>query len=122
MKTDYKDITSRIAEEPKWYDQNGVPRYDDFHPRYCPNIYSRDAVLLLIACQRCGVRFHVELHSGMFEGFWGPPKELHYGDPPAHGCVGDTMNCEDIRVLEVWHKDRTTFEWGRQPDLEGEIE
>lgn len=29
-------------------------------------------------------------------------KNFHYGDPPAHGCVGDTMNSIPIQSIEVW--------------------
>ncbi len=117
MKARYEDILSRIKEDPKWYDQNGTPRFDDFHPDLCPNIYASQCVLLLISCQDCGKEFRVEMN-------WGPwlehnfvPKKLHYGDPPIHGCVGDTMNCNDHTVLQVWEKQ--DFEWVRRPDLEG---
>lgn len=29
-------------------------------------------------------------------------KNWGYGDPPNHGCVGDTMGCYEIKTLEVW--------------------
>ena len=119
MHENYNDITKRINEQPKWYDANGTPRYDEFKPDMCPNIYSSTVVLLLITCQSCNLRFKVELHSNAFSPIEHPHK-LHYGDPPIHGCVGDTMNCEDIAVLEVWHKDK--FEWVRHTDLEGDID
>ena len=118
MKANYLDILTRIAEEPSWYDQNGTPRYGEFHPSDCPNIYSYQVVLLRIACQACGAQFHVEMHSD----WWRPirqPRELHYGDPPIHDCVGDTMNCEDLEVLQVWKKDLS--DWTRAHDLEGVI-
>lgn len=35
---------------------------------------------------------------------------FHYGDPPAHDCVGDTMNSEPVRILEFWQVN---------PDLNG---
>lgn len=118
----YDDITSRIAEEPFWYDQNGTPRYGNFTPEACPNIYSNQVILLRIACQRCKKEFLVEMHAGFFEEL--NPKKLHYGDPPSHGgvdCIGgDTMNCDDIEVVEVWY--RRDFEWERKSELEGLID
>jgi hypothetical protein len=33
MFQNYSDITERIAETPKWWDENGVPRYAEFEPR-----------------------------------------------------------------------------------------
>ena len=120
----YNDITSRITEKPSWYDQNGTPRYDRFTPEACPNIYSNQVVLLRIACQQCGREFLVEMHAELFREL---PKKLHYGDPPSHGgadCIGgDTMNCNDIEVVEVWYRGRSTdFEWKRKPELEGPID
>ena len=119
MNANYEDIISRIAESPRWYDANGTPRYDDFHPRYCPNIYSDQVILLRIACQACGEEFDVEMHAGFFEEL--NPRKVHYGDPPRHDCMGDTMNCEDLEVLQVWQ--RVGFdEWKRYPELEGLID
>lgn len=47
---------------------------------------------------------------------------LHYGDPPRHGgCVGETMNCDDLEILEVWIKN-PTLNWKRHKELEGEID
>lgn len=122
MHESYIDITSRIDEEPSWYDANGAPRYGEFTPKRCPNIYADIVFLLLIACQDCGKEFRVQMHSDWFNrtGRAYRPSKAHYGDPPIHGCVGDTMNCEDIEVLEVWK--RIDHEWERQPDLEGPID
>jgi len=62
----------------------------------------------------------VEIHASIY-GKMRPPRELHYGDPPRHGCVGDTMNCDDLEVLEVWH--RPAFgDFERHPELEGVID
>lgn len=119
MKASYEDILKRIPEEPKWYDTNGTPRYDDFLPDNCPNIYARQVILLRIACQACRKVFDVEMHGDWY-GLIKRPKNLHYGDPPSHGCVGDTMNCEDLEVLQVWAKEN--FDWERYPEEEGIIE
>src|SRR3989304_6539495 len=120
MHEGYEDIISRIPEPPSWWDQNGTPRYGKFHPSACPDIYSNEVVLLGIACQDCAREFEVEMHSSLWSTFH--PVKLHYGDPPRHGCVGDTMNCEDLAVLQVWHRPYETHEWERRPELEGLID
>lgn len=118
MKSNYRDIRDRIPEEPEWYDQNGVPRYGKFDPALCPNIYSNQVFLLKIACQDCHREFRVEMHSDWYDVVRHPSK-LHYGDPPIHECVGDTMNCVDLEVLQVWR--RLDHKWERVPELEGPI-
>ena len=115
MKHDYPDITSRISETPLWYDSNGVPRYAPFSPRLCPNIYANDVVLMRIICQDCGRSFDVEMHGDSFHPI-GELSELHYGDPPCHGCVGDSMNCIDIAIVESWQNER--FDWVRHKEQE----
>jgi len=120
MHQDYHDITSRLGS-PVWFDECGVPRYDPFAPGMCNDIYADEAVLLEIACQRCGARFHVSDTNR-----WGPSireaivdKAIHYGDPPHHDCIGDTMNCEDLQVLEYWYRDQSTqHAWTRDRTLE----
>lgn len=44
---------------------------------------------------------------------------IHYGDPPNLPCCpsGPTMNCEDWRVLQYWHRERAG-DWQREPALE----
>jgi hypothetical protein len=111
----YEDIISRISEAPTWYDQNGTPRYGKFTPDHCPNIYSSNVILMKIACQFCGQRFHVEMHTDIWDERISPPKKWHYGDPPRNVCDGggDTMNCEDLAVLEVWSKTNPLRDWKR---------
>ena len=117
MHSRFADILERITEAPSWYDSNGTPRYGVFSPRACPDIYSDTVVLLQIACQACEKKFLVEMHAGWWGGPFNP-KKLHYGDPPIHDCVGDTMNCEDLVVVQAWHR---VDEWERHVELEGEI-
>ena len=62
MHANYFDIISRIDEKPTWYDQNGTPRYEEFNPDLCPNIYAQQVFLLKIACQACGEEFDVEMN------------------------------------------------------------
>lgn len=149
MLNSYADIRSRIAEEPKWWDENGVPRYCDFIPDEVANIYATEVALVDIACQACGHRFKVAFSWDAVDWHAYVPEEhvplteadvlrLHYGDPPNAGCcgAGATMNCDDLRVLEVWRKggDEFTapsphdptmriclpgyFDWRRVPELE----
>jgi hypothetical protein len=120
MHNNYEDILALTDKQPQWYDVNGVPRFAPFHPRLAPNIYARHCFLLLIACQKCGRKFEVQMHVFLFERTLKHPKHLHYGDPPCHGCVGDTMNCDDLAVLEAWYRDPLE-PWERQPQFEGPI-
>jgi len=137
----YEDIRRKIAEEPKWYDCHGVPRYDVFNPRLSPNIYAEEIILLEISCQDCRQKFLVEMNWSVMEMVynrhtesfstimrqWMDDKDrhehwppFHYGDPPAHGCVGDTMNCFDLRIVEFWVKDG--FNKVRKTEWEVELE
>lgn len=130
MKSNYKDIVSRIKENPQWYDIHGTPRYDKFHPELSPNIYAKQVILLEISCQYCQKRFLVEMNWGTsdqiielaiypknkFKRFEDKIDTLHYGDPPNHSCVGDTMNCEDLRIVEFW--DRKDSFWHRLEQYE----
>lgn len=122
MHDNYEDIRGRIAEEPAWYDENGCPRYGEFTPERCPDIYSNVVVLMEIACQHCRGVFWVEMAAGWLTKQLHPPRKWHYGDPPAHGCTGDTMNCEDVSVLQAWHRESGGSEWQRRSDLEGECD
>jgi len=144
MNASYEDIRKKIKEEPLWFDTNGVPRYDKFHPSLSPNIYADEVILLEIACQRCGVRFEVEMNGENFKRLlMGEPvpsftekvrkfreekaefSHIHYGDPPFHGCVGDTMNCIDLRVLQFWKRSRSNrsfFRWMRIKNYEIKLE
>jgi hypothetical protein len=147
MHADYMDIRSRISEPPRWFDSHGVPRYDDFTPELCPNIYADEVILMEIACQACHENFLVELHSDLMSRIYPPPAGgllcrpkfsesikpgdiPHYGDPPRHSfehsCAGDTMNCWDLRIVEFWERISFTEQrengflsrWRRRQDLE----
>jgi len=122
MHDNYQDIRTRIEEEPTWYDENGCPRYGIFTPELCPNIYTNVVALLRIECQHCGESFDVQMSADM----WSynrcnklPAKEWHYGDPPQHRCLGDTMNCEDMEVLQVWVRKWHEQGWNRESEFEG---
>lgn len=138
----YDDIRRRITDEPEWFDKNGVPRYDSFRPDDTPNIYATEAALVEIQCQLCKRKALVafdwclspfnfdrpslqdKARAALEEGkFYGA---MHYGDPPIHGCTGDTMNSEGLRIVEFWRKGQKQrepdfFKWVRVPELEGSI-
>jgi hypothetical protein len=111
MKHNYVDILKRINEPPTWYDEYGTPRFGKFTPDLCPNIYASIVILMRIVCQDCRKPFDVEMHWDTFHyhNLYGRKQLPHYGDPPIHKCVGDTMNCEDIEILEHW--ERHDFKW-----------
>lgn len=129
----YRDIRKRIPEPPKWFDEHGVPRYDDFHPSLSPNVYADEVLLYEIACQACGERFLVEENwsrlnlPDIVAGRKTPSlservrsADIHYGDPPCFGgdCMaGATMNCEDIKTVQFWRRDHRA--WQRVAELEG---
>lgn len=123
MHHDYPDlrILARGAP-PVWYDENGTPRWAPFNRFLCPNIYASWVVLLMIRCQHCDQLFFVQM-----SGHWLTPlsengaRNLHYGDPPAHYCTGDSMNCDDMMVVEVWRKD-ADLNWFRSKEEEGPVD
>jgi hypothetical protein len=62
----YHDITSRISENPKWWDEHAVPRYSDFAPNECADIYADEVALIEISCQSCGRRFLVAMSENQW--------------------------------------------------------
>ena len=121
MHNTYSDIRALTDVAPKWYDENGVPRYCDFHPDQLATIYANEAVLALIQCQACGTRFHVAFSElNQKHKLWADDqktrtaylsdlimdRDLHYGDPPNTECcdAGPSMNSVPIAVIEYWHK------------------
>lgn len=129
MLADYKDIKDRIKDPILWFDCNGVPRYDDFKPDLSPNIYAEEVCLLKIRCQNCRQEFLVEMnwskanlifneHSTSLSE-WIKRGTIHYGDPPRHDDhAGETMNCDDIEVVEFWSQSSDNWEWVRKKELE----
>lgn len=138
MHRSYKEILDRIEEPPKWWDENAVPRYVDFAPEQM-GVYDDCVVFALISCQHCAQEFKVAMSDNHMERFkyWKlwlekdgkgaqskpNPRSIaigfHYGDPPNHDCVGDTENCNDIEILEVWAKNNN-YKWERHKDIEKE--
>jgi hypothetical protein len=125
----YEDIRSRIAEPPRWWDEDGVPRYCAFGPDEVSDIYADEAMLFEIACQSCKTLFLVAGSRGAMGRFHNDRGSLadeirrgtiHYGDPPNVGCcpAGATMNCDDLRVVEYWQRMTDPFDWQRDGSLE----
>ena len=135
MLQSYDDITLKLGT-PLWWDEVGCPRYEQFEPQMCNNIYADEAVLLLIACQNCRHEMQVAMSLSMFERIQHGVKEmlpelherimrggLHYGDPPCSECAsGPTMNCDDLKILEYWYRNQgTRHEWTRNSKFEVEL-
>lgn len=123
MKAKYNDIKNRIRENPKWFDTNGTPRYDNFNPCLSPNIYADEVVLLKISCQACDKEFLVEMNWNRIDEAEQLSKQvkeetIHYGDPPGHRCIGTSMNCMDLKVIEFWEKETKRLDWIRKKELE----
>lgn len=144
MHPSYSDIQSRILEKPTWYDIHGCPRYGKFEPRAL-GVYDEFAALFKIRCQNCHEEFLVAYGTPRYniqalaiagqmgvnvkeipsEKFTNTLEEIteifHYGDPPIHGCVGDTMSSESLACVEAWRKGswaENRMEWKRVPELE----
>ena len=147
MHHDYSDITNLTDASPKWYDENGVPRYCNFHPDHLAYNYAAEAALVLIECQACKTKFHVAFSElNLKHKLWDESQKkrvaflsdlisdrtLHYGDPPnTHCCsTGPTMNSIPISVIEYWVKpyiraetgkpirDPSLMNWKREKDFE----
>ena len=114
----YDDILSRIAEEPVWFDEHGVPRYCEFAPSKVANPYAEEAALVEVTCQSCSrpfrVAFSARASAAVSQEDWpaGPigkairEKTLDYGDPPNVWCchAGPSMTSVPRRVLEYWRQ------------------
>jgi hypothetical protein len=145
----YDDILSRITEEPKWFDENGVPRYCVFRPENVA-IYATECVLMEIECRSCGRLYRVattdlvvrdwarrQREVGVLQGERQAEHikladliasgEVAYGDPPNACCdscqSGATMRSIPHRVLEYWHRYQRTgsMRWQRDASFEGEV-
>lgn len=123
MHPDYRDIKKRIKQKPKWYDMNGVPRYEKFKPSLASSIYLTNVLLIEIACRECNKRFLVEYYNQDSDLNYDKNYEsIHYGDPPRHdNCTGEVIDCIDLRVVEFWSRMDKNFDWERIKKYEREI-
>lgn len=109
----YHDILSRIAEDPSWWQQGGVPRYGAFEPD-AAGIYARELALVRIACQFCRTPFVVLIENSAQERRIAKEirsKTLAYGDPPNIGCCDEGLpsNTVTVRVIEYWARAHPEF-------------
>lgn len=133
MKTDYADIVQK-AGAPLWWDENGAPRYVEFHPERC-GVYVQAVALLRVACQSCGREFVVASapkQSSVKVAFpqrkaqdpWEAIGSFHYGDPPRgepehEGCAaGPSMNTVPLAVVQFWVRKSESFRWKREKAYE----
>ena len=142
MNRPYSDITSKLGE-PKWWDDQCVPRYCEFKPDEC-GVYDCLVVFFEIQGQACARPFRVvgswdhmrvliRTQKSLAEIIPNPTDReavalfVHFGDPPFHHddgqgneChAGATMNSEPVRVLEWWARENLT--WVRKPEFEGDL-
>lgn len=119
MKNDYIDIEEKLGR-PLWWDMHGVPRYVDFDPSNA-TVYSNYVALTTIKCQACGKFFIVAATASSYDGEIVFPTKIDegsfgYGDPPVHGCSGDTMMSTPVMIIQFW--ERKSLEWSRNKELE----
>ena len=132
MLPDYWDILEAIDAEPLWYDGSGVPRYAPFIPSML-GVYDAFAVHARIACQGCRRPF--EVARGWTSRWFAPGAEMgtselvrptldelvrgfRYGDPPRHGCGGDSMQSVGLRILAAW-SNSPGRDWLHHPEYAG---
>jgi len=110
--------------QPRWWDENGTPRFAVHHPSLCADIGASEVALVKIACQACLQVFEVQMSWGMRRAaehaafghgqHGGSPaihvvtelsdfveaRTLHYGDPPYHEHARCTRSrsCAAARV------------------------
>jgi hypothetical protein len=129
MFNDYSDIIERIAELPKWWDEQGVPRYAEFGPDLVANIYAWEVALVEIACSACGTHFAYAMsgqsgggrdENGISMAEHIRRGDLENGDPPNYGNCPDgaSMGCYNLRVLQYWTRPKGWGTWIRDSSLE----
>ena len=120
----YGDILALTDRKPLWWDEHGVPRFQEFDPEKHTDVYASEAALVLVECQSCGEQFKMlfsdeESPKGIRDRIK-EDKELRASDPPNSGCceAGPSMTCWQIRVLQFWAFKEQGFGWKRYPKFE----
>ena len=105
----YNDIMSKLGP-PLWFDENAVPRYCEFHPRYLANIHADEAALLHVGCQVCHIPFIVAV-SGQYPALKSgiADNTIDYGDPPNVNCPNASISSMALRVLQYWSRPMTSL-------------
>jgi len=101
-----------ILGEPVYYDVFGAPCYEIGDPHFrigkkTGKAYFGEDFLKYMRvcnCQACGKEFFVECTDPVYSGQNVCTGD--YGDPPVHGCVGDTMGSVGLRELSKADKKR----------------
>ena len=129
----YYDIISRISKPPLWWQEWGIPRYDEFDPSNSTALGTKEVALAEIACQATGTRFIVAFEGGGDGAIATAIRDfsLDYGDPPNVAGVVPHMLSETLRVLQYWYRGHPEYvvdgvitdwnrydEWRRDPSLE----
>jgi hypothetical protein len=133
MHTSYDDIIDKLGEPLWWYRSDAaVPRYAPFHPELC-GVYDKCVALTEIVCQTCNKHFMVSVALRTHDSSFRKVKEIMpttfyggsfdtWGDPPIHGCSGDTMWSGLNGIVEFWIKETSQYpyiqEWIRHPEYE----
>ena len=115
MRACYLDILERVKMKPKWWDENGVPRYCVFSPGDQANLYATEVALVQIQCAGCAREFTVAV-SSQFAPL--NPNRLSVGAPPNVGCCehGPAMCAAPIFIAQFWR--RVHLKWQRIPNNE----
>lgn len=116
MKNNYSDIIN-AAGEPLWFDENGVPRYTEFHPTRCVKKNAEEIFLVEVRCQICEKPFLVAVSWKNEPRYIGPHEippakplshvggvGINYGDPPNIGCCqsGACTSSEFHKIIQAW--------------------
>jgi hypothetical protein len=123
MRLCYADILEKIEERPKWWDSLGVPRFCDFHPDVCPNLYADEIVLLEVACQACKKIFLVQYEWNSYVSELPKPSEnvecIFYGYPPHDKCclMGPSQLSTPVQTIQFWVRNKKQA-WIRRAELE----
>lgn len=130
MYTYLGDIIDKLGEPLWWDDSQAIPRYCEFSPDECNNIYAQEVAFILVECQNCGHEFKISqaweifdnpisLSESIKEGY-----TIGFSDPPNIQCcpAGPSETSDKIKVLEFWQRNaNTNFDWERRPEFEVEF-
>jgi hypothetical protein len=105
MHHDYQDIRSRIAEEPKWFDEHAVPRFNNFEPSEIANIYAEECALVLIKCQNCDHEFKVAFSFGTLD-------KMDHGETVLRNMLSELAWPQTKDAYVVMRKEAYARAWG----------
>ena len=115
MKACYSDLVERLGD-PRWWDENGVPRYAEFSPDQVANPYARQAALVQFACPRCRALVVCAVSSPEID--LDIQTDLSVRRGALYGLLPHFKHCKEIAVgdlvgvKEVWRR-RDLLVWRR---------